>query len=154
MCLSPGLVFCCNHGFGCLVVCCKYVYEIFKEKGDFNEHIINAQSFTITGFSINAIAEDGGRWNFLFVCFSGLGDSFDPCAAEVHTMCSQTFLDLMKQDQRICEDSAQWFACYSKIAKKKNCNSPIIKNYAAFVEKIGIQLISDALFANSCNIAM
>lgn len=49
------LIFCCNHGFGCLVVCCKYVYEIFKEKGDFNEHIINAQHFTITGLSINAV---------------------------------------------------------------------------------------------------
>lgn len=55
------LAVCCNHGFGCLVVCCKNILEIFKEKGDFYEHIINAQSFTITGFSINAIAEDGAR---------------------------------------------------------------------------------------------
>lgn len=60
----------------------------------------------------------------------------------------------MKQNQRICGDSAQWFACYSKIAEKKNCSSLIIKNYAAFVEKMGIQLVSDALFANSCSIAI
>lgn len=60
----------------------------------------------------------------------------------------------MKQNERICGDSAQWFACYSTTAEKKNCNSPIIKNYAAFVEKIGIQLLSDALFANSCNIGV
>lgn len=84
----------------------------------------------------------------------GGGDSIDPCAAEVHTTCSKTFLDLMKQNQRICGDSAQWFACYSKIAEKKNCSSLIIKNYAAFVEKMGIQLVSDALFANSCSIAI
>lgn len=35
------LAVCCNHGFGCLVVCCKNILEIFKEKGDFYEHIIN-----------------------------------------------------------------------------------------------------------------
>ena len=60
----------------------------------------------------------------------------------------------MKENQSICGDSAQWFACYSKEAEKKTCNSLIIKNYAAFVEKMGIQLVSDALFANSCSIAM
>jgi len=58
----------------------------------------------------------------------------------------------MKQNQRICGDSAEWFACYRKIAEKKNCHSPIIKQYADFVEKMGIQLVSDALFANSCSI--
>lgn len=57
----------------------------------------------------------------------------------------------MKENQRICGDSVEWFACYKTTASKQNCNSPIIKHYANFVEKIGILLVSDAMFANSCN---
>ena len=56
------------------------------------------------------------------------------------------------ENQSICGDSAQWFACYRKKAEEKECNSPIIKHYADFVEKMGIQLVSAALFANSCSI--
>ena len=94
-----------------------------------------------------------GKWllNVLFsCCFSAQGDSSSSCAAEVHSLCSKRFIDLMKQNERICADSVQWFACYTKTADEKNCNSPTIRQYANFVEEIGVQLVGDALFANSC----
>ncbi|XP_027047113.1 uncharacterized protein LOC113674817 isoform X1 [Pocillopora damicornis] len=78
-------------------------------------------------------------------------DFFNSCAVQVHRTCSKKFLDLMKENQRICRDSVEWFACYKTKASEINCNSPIIKQYSNFVEKVGIQLVSDALFANSCN---
>lgn len=57
----------------------------------------------------------------------------------------------MKENERICGDSVEWFTCYSKTASEQNCNSPIIKKYANFVETVGIKLVVDAQFANSCN---
>ena len=83
--------------------------------------------------------------------FSDQDDYFNSCAVQVHRTCSKKFLDLMKENQRICRDSVEWFACYKTKASEINCNSPIIKQYSNFVEKVGIQLVSDALFANSCN---
>ena len=56
----------------------------------------------------------------------------------------------MKQNERICGDSVQWFACYTKTAIENHCNSQTIKQYADFVERIGVQLVGDALFTNSC----
>ncbi|XP_078357107.1 uncharacterized protein LOC144641972 isoform X1 [Oculina patagonica] len=78
------------------------------------------------------------------------GDPFISCAAQVHVICSQKFIDLAKKNQRICGDAIQWFACYTKTSDEKSCNSPTIKQYAEFVEKIGVKLVSDALFAKSC----
>jgi len=56
----------------------------------------------------------------------------------------------MSQNGGICGDAEEWFSCYSKTASEQNCNSPIIKQYVNFVERVGSQLVSDAMFANAC----
>lgn len=77
-------------------------------------------------------------------------DAPNPCAAKVHEICNKRFLGLLTKNKRICDDAVEWFNCYSKTTTEQNCDSPILKQYEKFVNRVGRQLFNVALGADSC----